>query len=416
MRYGCIGEHLGHSFSKEIHALIADYDYEIREIPKDKVDDFMKRGDFLGINVTIPYKETVIPYLYYKDEGAKLIGAVNTVVNRGGKLYGYNTDFYGMSRLIEHAGVSICSKKVLILGSGGTSKTAFAVASTMGAKEIIKASRSGADGALLYDDVYCKHTDADIIINTTPVGMFPNIFASPINIDKFPNLSGVIDAIYNPLRTPLILAARKRGIAAEGGLYMLVAQAVRASEIFLDTEYPADMCDTVYKTILNEKENTVLIGMPASGKSTVGKLISKKLSRVLIDTDTLISERAGMSIPDIFKERGETGFRELETQIIREVSARTGTIIATGGGAVLRRENVDALRESGRIFFLDRSPELLVATSDRPLSSTKEAITQRYHERYGTYCQACDERIDADGDALSVAEKIIELGIKPSTL
>ena len=408
MTYGCIGEHLKHSFSKEIHALIADYDYEIREIPKNELDSFMIKRDFLGINVTIPYKETVIPHLYFTDEGAKLIGAVNTIVNRAGKLYGYNTDFYGMSRLIEHAGVSLDGKKVLILGSGGTSKTAFAVASALGAKEIIKASRRGGDGTVLYEDVYREHTDAQIIINTTPVGMFPNIFSSPVDIEKFPHLSGVIDAIYNPERTPLILAARKRGIAAEGGLYMLVAQAVRASEIFTDTEYPRDLCDKVYKKISKDKENTVLIGMPASGKSTVGRLLSEKLSRELIDTDTLISERADMSIPEIFKTFGEERFRELETQVIREVSARTGVIIATGGGAVLRRENVDALRENGRIFFLDRSPELLVATSDRPLSSTKEAIAQRYRERYPIYTASCDERIDADGDELTVADKIIK--------
>ena len=230
MKYGCIGEKLGHSFSKEIHALIADYDYTICEVARERLDEFMREADFLAINVTIPYKEAVIPYLSHIDKSAELIGAVNTIVKKDGNLYGYNTDFYGMTALLRHAGVDLFSKKVLILGTGGTSKTAYAVAKSSGAKDIVLASRTASSGAVLYEDVYKYHTDADVIINTTPVGMFPDIFKKPIEISAFPKLCGVIDAIYNPNKTPLILDAQKRGIKAEGGLYMLVAQAVKASE------------------------------------------------------------------------------------------------------------------------------------------------------------------------------------------
>ena len=406
MKYGCIGEHLGHSFSKEIHNALTDYEYEIREIEKDKLSEFAEKKDFLAINVTIPYKELIMPHMYEIDAHAKSIGAVNTVVNRGGLLYGYNTDFYGMSMLIEHAGVEISEKKVIILGTGGTSKTALAVASSLGAKDILRVSRTAREDAISYDELYKFHTDADVIINTTPSGMFPNVFDTPVDVSLFPSLSGVIDAVYNPLRTKLILNAKERGIAAEGGLYMLVAQAVRASEIFIDTKYPENTTDRIYSKIKCDKENIVLIGMPASGKSTVGALLAKRLSRELLDTDALIEEKAKMPIPEIFKKFGEEKFRELETDAIRGACAKTGVIIATGGGAVLRRQNVDALKENGRLYFIDRPLEALIPTENRPLSSTKEAITARYNERYGIYCKSADVIIDADCDALAVSEKI----------
>ena len=267
MKYGCIGEHLKHSFSKEIHNALADYEYEIREIERENLSSFAEKKDFLAINVTIPYKELIMPHMYYIDGHARSIGAVNTVVNRGGLLYGYNTDFYGMSMLIRHAGVEIEGKKVVILGTGGTSKTSLAVAEALGARKIIRVSRTAREDAISYEEIYLCHTDADVIINTTPSGMFPNIFDAPVDISKFPTLSGVIDAVYNPLRTPLILAAKERGIAAEGGLYMLVAQAVRASEIFIDTKYDESETERVYEKIKREKENVVLVGMPASGKA-----------------------------------------------------------------------------------------------------------------------------------------------------
>ena len=406
MRYGCIGEHLKHSFSKEIHNLLSDYEYEIREIERDNLDDFMTKRDFSAINVTIPYKESVIPHMHYIDEHAKAIGAVNTVVNRGGLLYGYNTDFYGMTMLARHAGVQIAGKKVVILGTGGTSKTAYAVAKSIGAREVLRVSRTAKEDAISYDDLYKFHTDAEVIINTTPSGMFPNIFDTPIDLNKFQNLSGALDAVYNPLSTPFILSALKRGIPSEGGLYMLVAQAVRASEIFIDTKYEDGVTDEVYSRILKEKENIVLIGMPASGKSTVGAILAEHLGRVLIDTDSLIVDRAKMPIPEIFEKLGEKAFRDIESEVIKECAAKNGSIIATGGGAILRHENIDALKENGKIYFIDRPLDSLIPTDDRPLSSTKEAIVKRYNERYGIYCGAADVTIDADCDAKDVAEKI----------
>lgn len=407
MKYGCIGEHLKHSFSKEIHNALADYEYEIREIERESLSSFAKEKDFLAINVTIPYKELIMPHMYYIDGHARSIGAVNTVVNRDGRLYGYNTDFYGMSMLIRHAGVEIEGKKVIILGTGGTSKTSLAVSEALGAREIIRVSRTAREDAISYEELYLHHTDADVIINTTPSGMFPNIFDSPVDISKFPTLSGVIDAVYNPLRTPLILAARERGIAAEGGLYMLVAQATRASEIFVDTKYDGSETERVYSKIKREKENVVLVGMPASGKSTVGALLANELSRPLIDTDKLIEEHAKMTVPEIFEKFGESKFRELEAEAVREASLKTGVIIATGGGAILRSDNVAALRENGRIYFIDRPLDALIPTDDRPLSKTRESITARYNERYGIYSAVADVKIDAACDASEVAERII---------
>ncbi len=406
MEYGCIGEHLKHSFSKEIHNALADYEYEIKEIPRDGLSEFAEGKDFRAINVTIPYKELIMPYLYKIDKSALEIGSVNTVVNRGGKLYGYNTDLYGMDKLAEKNSISFLGKKVAILGTGGTSKTAYALAKELGARDIIKVSRSGKDGAVSYDVLYRDHTDTEIIINTTPIGMFPEIFGLSADISLFPKLSGVLDAVYNPLRTPLILSALKRGIPAEGGLYMLVAQAVRASEHFLDTVYPNEETDRIFSVICKSKENIVLTGMPASGKSTVGAILSKMLDRRLIDTDELIEKRAGMRIPDIFKTAGEQKFRDIESEVIRDISSENGVIIATGGGAPLRKANVDALKENGRIYFIDRPIESLIPTADRPTASTADAIRQRYCERIDIYRASADRIINADSSAEEVAESI----------
>ena len=407
MKYGCIGEHLKHSFSKEIHGYLTDYEYEIHEVEREKLDDFMVERDFRAINVTIPYKELVIPHLYYIDAAAEAIGAVNTVVNRDGLLYGYNTDFYGITRLLAHAGVTVGGKKVVILGTGGTSKTAMAVAKSLGAREVIRVSRTGREDAVTYEEFYENHSDAEILLNTTPVGMFPNIFNSPVDISGLDRLSGVIDTIYNPLRTPLVMAARARGIAAEGGLFMLVAQAVRASEKFIDTEYGLGECDRVYKKMLSDKENIVLVGMPASGKSTVGAILADLTGRRIVDTDEMIVERAGKEITRIFAEDGEAEFRRLESECVKEASAMTSVIIATGGGAVLREDNVSALKENGRLYFIDRPLEKLIPTASRPLSSDRAAIEKRYNERYGLYCRVADVRIDADVAARTVAERII---------
>ncbi len=407
MKYGLIGERLSHSFSKEIHEALGGYEYEIREIERDALDAFMRKRDFTAINVTIPYKEAVIPYLDFISDKARAIGAVNTIVNQGGKLYGYNTDFSGMTDLINKAKIEIKGQKTLILGTGGTSKTALAVLSAMGASEIHLVSRSGGEGVITYDEAYEKHSDAEVIVNTTPLGMYPSIDGLPIEPSRFQGLSGAVDAIYNPLRTRFIRASEEMGAAAEGGLYMLVAQGVRASEIFLGREYPEGTTERLYNKILRSKENIVLSGMPASGKTTVGKLLSERLCRPFIDLDAEIVKYAGRSIPEIFSEGGESLFRNIETEVVRKISPISGAVIATGGGAVLRDENVRLLSQNGRIYFLDRPLEMLMPTDDRPLASTAEAIVKRYNERYERYLSTADVRIENGGSAEEAAEKIL---------
>ena len=406
MKYGCIGERLIHSFSREIHTALSDHEYELKEIPRDRLSDFLEAKEFSAINVTIPYKEAVIPHLFSIDDAAKRIGAVNTIVNKDGKLFGYNTDFYGMQELLSHAGVSVLGKKVAILGSGGTAKTARAVCLALGAGEVLTVSRVASEVAIDYNELLKSHTDTEVIINTTPVGMYPTPFDLSLDISRFDRLTGVIDAIYNPLRTELVLSALERGIPAEGGLYMLVAQAVRASEIFLDTTYPEGTTERVYEKILREKENIVLIGMPGSGKSTVSQLLGERLSREVCDTDELITKRCKKDIPAIFSEDGEDLFRDIEAEVVREVSALSGKIISTGGGAILREESVKALKMNGKVYFLDRSLEDLVPTEDRPLAKTREMIYKRYDERYAKYVGAADSVIKIDCPADEVARRI----------
>jgi shikimate dehydrogenase len=406
MKYGLIGEHLGHSFSKEVHSMLSDYDYEIKEIAPDDLDAFMRKADFKAINVTIPYKEAVIPHLYYISEEAKAIGSVNTIVNRDGKLYGYNTDFFGMTSLINKLHLNLKGRKTVILGTGGTAKTALAVAKSLGADPILKVSRTKKDDAIDYSELKELHKDAEIIINTTPVGMYPDNFSLPISLDVFEKLEGVIDAIYNPIRTKLVIDALDRGIKAEGGLYMLVAQAVFASEIFLNTKYPIEKLNKIYAKIKRKKENIVLVGMPASGKTTVSKLLAKELTREAYDTDDMVASSREMSIPDIFESEGEVAFRSYETKEIANISLHNNKIIATGGGVVLKKENIDMLRQNGVIFFIDRPYEKLIPTSNRPLARDLEAIKQRYDERYDLYRAAADFVIDADDTPHNVAKKI----------
>ncbi len=407
MHYGCIGEHLKHSFSKEIHGLLGDYRYEIREIAPADLDAFLRAGDFMGINVTIPYKEKVIPYLSYIDKDAERIGAVNTVVNRDGKLYGYNTDFYGMRSLIEHLRINMKDQKVAVLGTGGTSKTARAVAESMGASCVLRVSRSAKEDAIDYDTLYRDHCDVGVIINTTPCGMYPNPNGVAVDISRFPRLIGVVDAVYNPLRPTLVLNAKQCGIPTEGGLYMLVAQAVRASEIFLDQVYPAETLERIYQKILRQKENIVLVGMPGSGKTTVGKLLAEQLGREFCDMDVCIQNTIQQPVSEYLAANGEPAFRDLEARVLAEqIAQRTSLVIATGGGAILRDENVAALRRNGRLYFLDRPIEDIQPTADRPLSSSVEALRKRYEERYGRYCAVADVHIDVNGSAENVADNI----------
>lgn len=401
--YGCIGKKLTHSFSKEIHNLLADYEYSLFELLEEEVGPFLEKRDFKAINVTIPYKQTVIPFLDEVSEKALKIGAVNTIVNKKGRLLGFNTDYFGMKALIDRTGISLEGKRVLILGTGGTSKCAKVLAEDLGASEILIVSRSAGEGVITYSEAV--KWDAQIIINTTPVGMFPEPDNCPIDINSFPNLEGVIDAIYNPLCSNLVLDAREKGILASGGLYMLVTQAVVAVEKFLDFTFPTVKTEEVYLKVLKQKENIVLIGMPSSGKSTAGKLINLE-GFSFVDTDSEVEKRAGCSIKNLILEKGEKHFRDLETAVIKELSAKTGLIIATGGGAVLREENVRALKQNGKLFLLDAPLSRLVPTSDRPLSNDKERLEKLYNERKDIYRSSADI-IVPDLSAEKTAEYIL---------
>lgn len=408
MKYGLIGEHLKHSYSCEIHAQIADYEYELHEIPPSGLGGFLKKREFNAINVTIPYKQDVIPYLDEISDTAKRIGAVNTIVNRNGRLYGDNTDFAGMLALARHIGVDMKGRKVLILGTGGASKTGHALAEYMGAESVYYVSRSGKDGSISYEQAVTEHSDARIIINATPVGMFPKQDGRPIDISAFPKLEGVIDAIYNPLRTNLILDAQERGIPAEGGLYMLSAQAVHASAVFRDIPLDESLVDKAFKSVKKDKQSIVLIGMPSSGKTTVGRILSEKCGKQLADTDEYIVRKIGMPISDFFAKHGEAEFRRIEKETVAELSATGGRIIATGGGAVLDAENVRALKQNGVLVFLDRRPENLVATDDRPLASRRSALEKLYTERYDIYCAAAELHIDANTTPEAEADAILK--------
>lgn len=388
-KYGCIGKKLTHSFSKEIHAKLADYLYELIELTEEEIAPFFKKKEFAAINVTIPYKQTVIPYLDSISPVAQRIGSVNTVVNKDGVLYGYNTDYYGMKALIEKVGIDFTGKKVLVLGTGGTSKTARVLAADLGALSILIVSRKKSNDYITYEEAVAKHTDADIIINTTPSGMYPDCESKPIDISVFNQLSGVIDAVYNPIGTNLVLDAKRRGIKAEGGLYMLIMQAVGAVEKFLGTTIEKQVADRVFASIYAAKENIVLTGMPGSGKSTVGKLLNVK-GFEFIDTDEEIEKRCGCTICELIEAKGETYFRNLETEVIQQVSSLNCRIISTGGGAILREENVRRLKRNGKLFFLNANFSRLQATDDRPLSNTSEKLAKLYAERISIYKETAD--------------------------
>ncbi len=410
MEYGCIAEHLSHSFSKEIHARLADYRYELQELSPCEVADFLMQRDFRGINVTIPYKQTVIPFLDEISPIAKSIGAVNTIVHRDGRLIGYNTDFWGMKYLLEVEKINLQGKKVLIFGTGGTSKTARAVASHLGAREIIVVSRTESEGVITYEMASARHNDARIIINTTPAGMYPHEEDKPYDIDlaDFPALEGLLDAIYHPLRSELVLAARKRGVRAIGGLTMLVVQAAVAVEKFLDTPLSPQRVAAVDREIRMSKENIVLIGMPGCGKSSVGARLAKKYDRRLLDTDTVVREMTGKTPAVLIEQGGEAAFRDIEAEALRRVAAESGVVIATGGGAVLREENVRRLRRNGRLIFLDRPPEELPVTDDRPLSRDRERLMQRYAERIDKYRAAADVILPVAAGVKETAQAVCE--------
>lgn len=406
MLYGLIGEKLGHSYSKEIHGKLADYEYQLKEIPKEELACFMQARDFKGINVTIPYKEAVIPYLDDISSSARAIGAVNTIVNRGGRLYGDNTDFIGLASMIDFMGVSLTGKKVVILGTGGTSKTAQAVVQEAGARQMLCVSRQAKEEAISYEILLQQHKDAEIIINTTPVGMYPKIERSPLDLAAFPQLEAVFDVVYNPLRTQLVSQAKKRGLIACGGLYMLVAQAVYANGLFLDKAINDNLVKSIYQEILHEKENIVLIGMPSSGKTSIGKELAQELQRDFVDTDSEIEKRIGQSISAYFANFGEAAFREIEAEVCKGLAKQTQLVISTGGGVIKKAENLDFLRQNGKIIFIDRQLDKLVTTADRPLSSDIQSLHRLYEERYPIYQSSADMQVDGNGNVAEVVSII----------
>lgn len=392
MKYGLIGEHLGHSFSKQIQTRIAeienvkDYDYQLVELDKEEFKEFMEKKDFKGINVTIPYKKDVIPYLDEMDESAKAIGAVNTIINVDGKLKGYNTDFGGFLYMVKAHNVHMEGKKVLIIGNGGACAAVKAVCKHENAKDIVIVSRSANRGAISYDEMYTSHLDADIVVNTSPVGMFPNIVNAPIDVSWFHKLECVLDVVYNPILTRLCFEAQEADIKRVIGLEMLIAQAKYTFEIFENMSFDDSIIDEIKKEMLKDRCNIVLIGMPSAGKTTIGKMLEEKLGKEFFDLDDMIIAKAGKSIPEIFQESGEAGFRAIETEVAIEAGKMNNKIIATGGGVVKHKVNMDFLRLNGITIFIDRDIDKLISSDpNRPLSSSKQALQQMYKERYPLY-------------------------------
>jgi shikimate dehydrogenase len=402
-KFGLLGETLAHSFSPQIHARIADYEYRLYEKSPGEVRDFLLAGDFDGLNVTIPYKKTVIPFCETLSESAVKIGSVNTIIkNADGTLHGENTDYFGFLYMLRKSGADIIGKKALILGNGGAALTVRAVLEDNGAGEVITISRTGENN---YGNID-KHNDAMIIVNTTPVGMYPGNGISPVALDIFSLCETVLDIVYNPAKTELMLAAEDRGIAAAGGLYMLVAQAKRATELFLDKKIPDQLIDSITEDIERQTKNIVLIGMPGCGKSTVGKKLAELTGRAFYDTDKLIEAKAEKSIESIFAEDGEDVFRDIEQEVLREVSGKSGCVIATGGGIVKQEINRRFLRQNSVTVFLDRDIDQL-PLDGRPLSMAR-GITALYNERLPLYTAWSDFKIRSGGGVYETALAVKE--------
>lgn len=409
--YGLIGGKLGHSYSKIIHEKIADYTYELMPLPTEaEARTFMEKRAFAAINVTIPYKQFVIPYCDVVDPKAQSIGAVNTIVNRDGKLYGYNTDYAGFAYLAGAHGVDFAGKTVLILGTGGTHSTVTAVCRDGGAKEILTASRTGKGDALLYGEAMHR-PDVQIIVNTTPCGMFPNVGQCLIDPKAFPALEAVLDVVYNPFRTELLLRAEDCGVTAAGGFEMLVAQAVFAAERFtgrqLDT---AAIIPAVSRELRHQLANVSIIGMPGCGKSTVGAALAKRLDKKFVDLDAEIERRTGHNIPDIFAQEGEAAFRRYEADVLAEVAKGNSQVIACGGGVIKSPANTRALRQNGPVLWVRRPLEAL-ATGGRPLSKGGAALKQLEAERTPLYEAASTVVLENNGslgEAVDAAVKLFE--------
>ena len=405
--YGLLGETLGHSFSPQIHACLGDYEYKLFEVAPEDLGDFLRSGSFEGLNVTIPYKKAVMPYLAEISENAKAIGSVNTItVLPNGTLRGDNTDYDGFLYLVRRSGIAVNGKKAVVLGTGGASLPVKKVLSDLGAREIISISRTGENN---YQNLE-KHFDADLIVNTTPVGMYPNNLKAPLSLDGFSHLSGVLDIVYNPQKTQLILDAEQRGIPAFSGLTMLVAQAKRAAELFLNTNIDDRKNDEIYETLSRQMKNIVLVGMPGCGKSTVGKALAKRLSRPFFDADQEIVKRAGKSIPEIFQTEGEAGFRKIETEVLFDLCRQSGAVIATGGGAVTVPKNHGILRQNSLVVFINRDIAVL-PTNGRPLSEQND-LHEMFRQRLPLYRAVCDYEVDGNSEIQTVTDRVAEVYAK----
>lgn len=409
MQYGLIGKPLGHSMSPKIHSLLGNENYELCELNENELGDFFAKREFKGINVTIPYKEKVMPYLDFIDDNAKKIGSVNTIVNKEGKLYGYNTDYDGFKELIESSNIEVKGKNVLVLGSGGTSKTVTAVLKDKGVTNIKIVSRNSNENKISYEEAL-KEVDTNIIVNTTPQGMYPHTARYPLAINEFKALEAVIDVIFNPLNSRLVCFARKRKLKAVGGLKMLVVQAIKAHELFFDTLLDEQVKRDIYNKIYKEKVNIVLIGMPGCGKSTIAKYLSKELNKTLVDLDKEIEKQEEMLIKDIFASSGEDYFREVETKITRKYAKLHGQVISCGGGIIKKHQNIEMLRQNGFIIFVNRNVNLLEAlkSGKRPLARTKEDLQRLFKERRHLYLKAADQVYKNDELFLDCAIKIKE--------
>ena len=404
LKCGLLGQKLGHSYSPAIHGMLADYDYQLFEREPEQLEDFLKNGPWDGINVTIPYKKAVLPYCAELSDTARRIGSVNTIVRRpDGSLYGDNTDAYGFESLVKKSGIDVRGKKALVLGSGGASVTVVAVLKMLGAESVTVISRGGEDN---YDNLV-KHADARIIANTTPVGMYPNNGQAAVDLAQFPLCEGVLDVVYNPARTALLLQAEKLGIPCAGGLYMLVAQAKRSSELFIGRSIPDSEIGRIEKLLSGQMKNIVLVGMPSSGKSTLAAALGERLGRPVYEADALIEQEAGMDIPAIFAQYGEGHFRALETEVLSRLGKLSGAVISTGGGCVTREENYDLLHQNGTILWLQRGTEKLDKTG-RPLS-LKNDLNEMYQKREPMYRRFADAAVDNNGSVEAALEQILEV-------